>query len=90
MPTISEKTTSFIGWRPYIIKTWDTATNKLLFKELLTKNKILTPVYAAEDKIDFENVIIKPNQSSFGKVIKGPIAFTKDIKLNTEIGEYYE
>ena len=66
------ESTRFMGWRPHHIYSWETATNKLLFKTLLHRNGISTPNYARSYNSTLGDYIVKPITSSFGAGIKGP------------------
>ncbi|EGG95022.1 hypothetical protein IMCC1989_1968 [gamma proteobacterium IMCC1989] len=89
---ISEDTARFIGWRPYAMKSWKKAADKVAFKKLLIQHSISTPKFYTEKNpsIEFNDVIIKQEESSFSKGIKGPFKTTKDIELNVGKREFFE
>jgi hypothetical protein len=91
-PNVSQDTARFIGWRPYSMKTWKKAADKVAFKRFLKKNSIATPTFYTNrnDNIEINDVIIKLEESSFGKGIKGPFKSTKDVKLNIKGREFFE
>lgn len=91
-PDISRDTARFIGWRPYAMKSWKKAADKVAFKKLLTRHSIPTPkFYTKKDpSIEINDVIIKLEESSFGKGIKGPFKTTKGIYLDVEKKEFFE
>jgi hypothetical protein len=80
----------FVGWLPYSIKRWELSSAKLKIKEYLVKHKIPTPAYSTDPDADMPNVIIKKNQSSFGDGIKGPFRSSRQCKIDSAQGEFYE
>ena len=91
-PHIAENTARFIGWRPYAMKTWKKSADKIAFKQFLQKNSISTPAFYTQnnDADGINDVIIKLEESSFGKGIKGPFKSTKNIKLDVQKREFFE
>ena len=89
-PNVSQDTARFIGWRPYSMKTWKKAADKVSFKKFLKKNSILTPAFYTDKNSEVNDVIIKLEESSFGKGIRGPFKSTKDIKLDVKGREFFE
>lgn len=88
---ISNKTIRFIGWRPHEIKSWETASDKIAFKNLLLKWNIATPNYQQEQiNKAIKNFIIKPNKSSFGKGIRGPFKSAVNQPINKKSDEFFE
>ncbi len=86
----SEKAVCFIGWRPYTPKVIQNFINKLQLKHLLQVNGFLVPQYSFDANWQCENVIVKREQSSFGKGMFGPFHFPSDYCLNRNSKEYYE
>lgn len=91
-PDVSPNTARFIGWRPYSMKSWKKAADKVSFKQFLKKNDIRTPAFYTNknDQTDINDVIIKLEESSFGKGIRGPFKSTKEVNLNIKKREFFE
>lgn len=91
-PCVSPDTARFIGWRPYAMKTWKKAADKVAFKKLLIRHSIPTPLFykEKESNAEFKDVIIKQEESSFSKGIKGPFQTTKNIYLDASKREFFE
>jgi len=89
-PEPSSGMRSFIGWRPYQLKSWPLASDKLRFKEYLRAKGVRTPASSQDPKAVMRNVLVKPNGSSFGKGIRGPYRLASETSLNRDLEEYYE
>ena len=82
--------TRFIGWRPYLQKKWQLSDSKLAFKQYVSEQGLPTPRYATVAQPEFSNLLIKKDNSSFGRGIKGPFINHLDAPLDQSRGEYYE
>lgn len=72
VPSITEGTYAFAGWRPYRPLTLPLAADKLAFKRLLVELGLRTPAWwptAAQAEHDF---VLKRSLGSFGMQIAGP------------------
>lgn len=82
----------FAGWRPYFMKRWPAATEKLLFKRFALEHGLPTPPFWTSACTEVRDVLIKQNRSSFGVGIRGPFRDLQspDAALRPEHDEYYE
>jgi hypothetical protein len=91
-PSLLSSVTGFVGWRPYLAKSWPLSSDKLLFKAHVTGAGLLTPRLWREAAPDVARFIVKKSRSSFGEGIRGP--FERLDPANPahrlEEGEFYE
>lgn len=68
----TETTTGFIGWLPYRMRAWETATSKLAFKTYAAQHGVATPAACVDPGMIRGPFIVKKLRSSFGAGIRGP------------------
>lgn len=71
-PNLGANVTGFVGWRPYMPKSWPLSSDKLQFKAHVTEAGLLTPRLWREAAPDVARFIVKKSRSSFGEGIRGP------------------
>src|SRR6187402_3103671 len=62
----------FAGWWPYAGRQWETAGNKMAFKQHAVRHGIPTPAACIDPRQIGGPFIIKNARSSFGEGIRGP------------------
>jgi hypothetical protein len=87
----SDESSMFVGWRPYRMKQWDIAADKLTFKRFAAAAGLRTPHYWLEAHPDATDVVVKATRSSFGQQVLGPFRNgPKEHPLDFAAGQYYE
>ena len=71
-PNLAANVAGFVGWRPYMPKSWPLSTDKLEFKACVAQAGLLTPQLWREAAPDVTRFIINKSWSSFGEGIRGP------------------
>jgi hypothetical protein len=91
-PTFGPPVSGFIGWRPYLARSWPLSSEKLAFKAHVEAVGLRTPQSWQTPSADVSRFIVKKNRSSFGDGIRGPYARLDAANPAHRLadGEYYE
>ena len=87
-PHLHPEVTGFIGWRPYFNKRWPAGSGKLAFKEFCRERGLRTPLYQRSPE-GMPAYLLKVNESSFGRGMRGPFKPGTPPPAAAE-GAYYE
>jgi tetratricopeptide (TPR) repeat protein len=88
-PQPGPTTSGFIGWRPYFNKRWPEAASKFAFKAYCEKHGLPMPRYSRESPAGIEPFLIKLDNSSFGRGMRGPFRKASEADA-AKSGAYYE
>lgn len=89
---LSSLVNGFAGWMPYARRRWDTAIDKLVFKQHALRHGVATPAGGMDSAQIGGPFIIKKARSSFGEGIRGPFVRHDPTSLEQRLqeGEYCE
>jgi len=88
-PELRDGVSGFVGWLPYFNKRWPIAQDKLVFKAFARAKGLRTPAWSGLHGPGVDGpVLVKRQQSTFGRGMQGPFADSNDVSLGA--GDYLE
>lgn len=88
-PELTDGVSGFVGWLPYFNKRWPIAQDKLEFKVFARAHGLRTPAWSGLNGPGVDGpVLVKRQQSSFGRGMSGPFPSASGISLAA--GDYIE
>ncbi|MET0209101.1 MAG: hypothetical protein ABW220_08660 [Burkholderiaceae bacterium] len=85
---LAENVGGFVGWLPYIEKTWQIADDRIAFKEFAEHVGLATPRWVLDPADTRGNFVVKARWADSGLALRGPFAPASPIALAD--GEYCE
>ncbi|RBL81460.1 hypothetical protein DDE05_44330 [Streptomyces cavourensis] len=83
---------NFIGWMPYIVKSWALSNDKRNFKDYAVANGLRVTASWSEGPALAPDYIVKPAVGSFGEGIRGPFGPLAPLDPTVALaeGEFFE
>lgn len=87
---VDDSVQRFVGWRPYLIKNWILAADRLRMKEHLVCSGIATPAYSTHSAEGLGDVVLKHRTPLQGHGVVGPIRGDAAQRPRPDEDEYVE